>query len=1336
MKMEATGNAAATALVGTQKPAEAVRTSRLGLGGLLRTLLTPLASLHLTVALLVLSVFVTWVATLQQTRMDIWDVKRAHFPAILTPIDFEVFFPPAWFPGLNRPVDQAIDAPPAKPIPGRFYVPSGFLLIVAMLINLTAAHLLRMRIQASGKRLWGGIAVALVGAVATWVVIFAGQNPDGFQAHGDSSFYSGLWIGIQVLLVALAIALAIQAWRASHAQPTVRWASMVGAVAMLGSGVAVLWGGEAAFVGDSAMRILWQLIQGSVVAAISLVGCLLVFRRKGGVVLVHVGITMLLANEIWVTLTNVEQQMHLYEGQTSSQTVDNRSSEMFIADLRDPDRVVMMQIPGDRLARGQKIDDPALPFVVQALEWHANSDLEQLKGDQPRTVTEGFGRDYRILPRERVAGTSDTKERNWAAARIQLFDRKSGQPMGIWLVSELAQANDVRDRVTVDGVPWEIGLRWTHIHKPYSINLVDVSSRDYVGTKIPRTFESTILLSDPRQQIENARRNIWMNNPLRYGNETFYQSGYEKLPDGREYTVLQIVQNKGWMIPYVACMYVVIGLLSHFAGLLLRFLAPPVPASLAGGQLPPGSELSRAIEAVGKPGGKQKTTAVPPPAALPAPATSLLSRRHWAFWVPVSLACLFVIGELAKASRAPTLTLDGQQTSLDSFARIPLTIDGRIQPMESLARNTARVFGHRETVLNADGKTRVPALKWFADTIFGAPGYDRYLIFRIEDPGVLGELGLDQRRKGLRYSLQELENARPRLDKALADARKLPEDQWTNTQKRLLDVQSRLSRLYGLKSALGDPEQMNGDMLDQIAIAKDIVSAEGLPLLVPTRGPDGLWLGLYAAHWIEQIRQMASESGKQSIDEVADWIAEREVIGSMRQGMIRQLMIEAVLADPQVVELMRKTSGASDVAMLRREMEQSWDKFPPKVYEMLLPQVEPAVDAELQKRLPEIRRQIRELVRGVYGQADPVLDPAWRANYQHLLGLGKAWRERDGKSFEELASRHLAVVDPAVLGSGNHRGLATEVLLNRFSPFYVSTVLYLLAGVCCVLAWAGFRFPLQRAAAWIVWIGVAVHLAGLVMRVVITGRPPVTNLYSSFLFVSVGTVLLMQWVERFSREGILTLKGAIFGVVSLLWAYSSSVADGDTMIVLRAVLDTQFWLSTHVICISMGYAATAAAGLIGLAWILRSLVDGRMTAATSRNQIQLVYGVTAFALLLSFFGTVLGGLWGDDSWGRFWGWDPKENGALMIVLWNAVLLHARWAGIVRDRGIAALSIFGIVVTIWSWECVNQLGVGLHSYGVSASKLAVVLAAMGVLSAISLLGLLPRAWWRSPAVRGA
>jgi hypothetical protein len=125
----------------------------------------------------------------------------------------------------------------------------------------------------------------------------------------------------------------------------------------------------------------------------------------------------------------------------------------------------------------------------------------------------------------------------------------------------------------------------------------------------------------------------------------------------------------------------------------------------------------------------------------------------------------------------------------------------------------------------------------------------------------------------------------------------------------------------------------------------------------------------------------------------------------------------------------------------------------------------------------------------------------------------------------------------------------------------------------------------------------------------------------------------------------------------------------------------------------------------------------------------MIYGTICFATLFSFVGTVLGGLWADDSWGRFWGWDPKENGALIIVLWNALVLHSRWGGLVRQRGLAVLAIGGNIAVGWSWFGVNELGVGLHSYGFTEGVLRTlgifVLSQMAIMG----LGLLPeRSWW--------
>jgi ABC-type transport system involved in cytochrome c biogenesis permease subunit len=243
------------------------------------------------------------------------------------------------------------------------------------------------------------------------------------------------------------------------------------------------------------------------------------------------------------------------------------------------------------------------------------------------------------------------------------------------------------------------------------------------------------------------------------------------------------------------------------------------------------------------------------------------------------------------------------------------------------------------------------------------------------------------------------------------------------------------------------------------------------------------------------------------------------------------------------------------------------------------------------------------------------------------------------------------------------------------------------------------------------------------------GRPPVTNLYSSALFVGWGVALASILLERLFQGGVGTLVGAVSGWLSIVLA-GGLAGEGDTMAVLQAVLDTNFWLATHVVVITLGYAACFLAGFLGLLALGRGLLTTSLDTPSMRQLASMTYGVVCFATLASFVGTILGGIWADQSWGRFWGWDPKENGALLIVLWNAVILHARWGGLVRERGLFLLAIGGNVVTAWSWFGTNMLGVGLHAYGFMDQALFWLLLFVGSQLLLIGVGLLPTRLWRS------
>ena len=308
-----------------------------------------------------------------------------------------------------------------------------------------------------------------------------------------------------------------------------------------------------------------------------------------------------------------------------------------------------------------------------------------------------------------------------------------------------------------------------------------------------------------------------------------------------------------------------------------------------------------------------------------------------------------------------------------------------------------------------------------------------------------------------------------------------------------------------------------------------------------------------------------------------------------------------------------------------------------------------------------------------------------------------------------------------------------EVFFNQMQPFYNAMVIYVLAGLLAIFSWFNLSETLRRSAVWLVGLAFVIHTTGLIYRMILEGRPPVTNLYSSAIFIGWGACLLGIILERFYKNGIGAVVSAGIGFITLIIAHHLAL-EGDTMEMMRAVLDTNFWLATHVVAVTTGYASTFVAGFLSLIYIVRGVFTKTLDEVTGKSLARMIYGIVCFATLFSFVGTVLGGIWADQSWGRFWGWDPKENGALIIVLWNALILHLRWGGMIRERGIVVCAIGGNIVTSWSWFGVNMLGIGLHSYGFTDAAFKwLVLFVVSQLAFIGL-GLLPTKWRKSFGAR--
>lgn len=361
------------------------------------------------------------------------------------------------------------------------------------------------------------------------------------------------------------------------------------------------------------------------------------------------------------------------------------------------------------------------------------------------------------------------------------------------------------------------------------------------------------------------------------------------------------------------------------------------------------------------------------------------------------------------------------------------------------------------------------------------------------------------------------------------------------------------------------------------------------------------------------------------------------------------------------------------------------------------------------------------LVRVIKGpEIDPVI-----INYARLVD---AYQSGDTEAFNTVLP---TLKDELERRSGDHYSYGKfEYFLNQFEPFYLSSILYMIVFMVAAVSWLCWPKTLTQTAYHLLILAFSVQTFGLLARMLIQGRPPVTNLYSSAVFVGLVAVLLSLILERIHKNGIGSAVAGMIGFATLIIAHNLS-RSGDTMEMMRAVLDSNFWLATHVVTVTMGYSATYLAGALAIIFILRGLLSRGLDAKTAHNLEGMVYGIVCFALLFSFVGTVLGGIWADQSWGRFWGWDPKENGALMIVVWNALLLHCRWGKLAGPRGIMCLAVFGNVITSWSFFGTNMLGVGLHAYGFMDSAafwlLLFVLSQMAIIGA----GLLPIRLWRSP-----
>ncbi len=657
---------------------------------------------------------------------------------------------------------------------------------------------------------------------------------------------------------------------------------------------------------------------------------------------------------------------------------------------------------------------------------------------------------------------------------------------------------------------------------------------------------------------------------------------------------------------------------------------------------------------------------------------ALQSRKSggWRAWVARCILILFTL-EIAAAL---FMTPADKTFAVSEFARVPLVFNGRVQPMDSLARNSLiQIRGITEVPLEGNGadgawgaweellpkgnelferkwhqfSKRPKKLKpseWLLELLCNPTKADERYVFVINHPELRSLLKLEGgvEKSGLHfYRFNDIRDRLDDLRNEVQRAGRLDSSQRSPFDRAVLQLNNAFSLYFRLKNTL-QPE-------DATDFAKELDE----------------YLTLAA-----QARTIVQE--KQAKGEKLDEEALNELLAPV-QKLARRYDAMSRMENPLIIAPENPNASKDD-----------W------------------------------RRMGDTLLRA---PADGLPQGA-----RLLAGIASAYRAGDTGRFNQTLADYRALLARQGLDKELSKA-GSETFFNRLLAFKRSMYVYLTAFLLVLLYWAGLHNVWRVTAVRLLWIGFIVHTVGLIFRMWLEGRPPVTNLYSSAIFIGWGAVVLGLVLEKFFKDGIGTAVATTVGFLSLIVAHNLAQG-GDTMEMMRAVLDTNFWLATHVVVITLGYASTFVAGFLGLLYIVRGVFTKTLSAATARSLARMVYAIVCFATLFSFVGTVLGGIWADQSWGRFWGWDPKENGALIIVLWNVLILHARWGGLIRERGLINCAIVGNIVTSWSWFGVNMLGIGLHSYGFMDAAFKWLMLFVGSQLLLIALGSLPLNWWRS------
>ena len=1222
-------------------------------------ILDGLASLRLTVALFAMAIFIVLAGTLGQVHRDIWDVVHDYFrmtpeggmavtwtiPLInkevilstpVTRIDLNIFFPPA-FSSDGTPPDLSTMTAPARLwssivigfgwsallwlIPfrdrkfqlvlygalgatlslltakfGGFWFPKGWTIGAVMAVNLLAAHLMRFKIQSSGKRLWAGAGVIALGILATYGVIMSGSNKEGVLKEnwllGAEVQWSTIWIMFKMLLavlVVLGVYGYILLWRRALQDPdqsfsqrtahlALRRVAGLGTLAMAGLLIYLIQGGDEMRLGDSGMRILWQLLKATFAGLVLLAGCALVFRKRAGVVVLHAGVALLMLSELLVGISAQEGQMTIVEGESSNYVQDIRSIELAVIDPSDPEKDKVVAIPKRFIKEGNTIQDERLPVNIRVDKVYKNSTLEKPKPGESNPADSGYGRTEIAQPIQGSTGTDNASNVDLASAYVTLYTKEDEKNLGTWLVSQLRTAEQP---FQVDGKTYSIApavqadVQALHDHlercEPHELR----RHQHAAGLPVHHRPQRSLPQRGPpghrdldEQPAPLRRRDVLPKRASEPASRTRRDrpaSRHQRRLDDP----LCVLHDCG----------------GRHAGPFSDGVDPlPEPQC----PNPQRSALASDYDDNNEGDGRKNPLLAkhrPAQAALMLDPIRQPPKNRWI--TPVLSAMLILIfgGYLAGKARIPKPTEEG--FDLYEAGQIPVAYDGRVKPLDTLARNSLRIMSNKQEFVGDDDEKQ-PAMLWLLDLIARQKESNQLRVFRIDYQPLLDVLKLPKR-EGHMYSFEEIMKREKEFkDQVQRAANVENEKKRTIYQKKVLELAKRLQLRNHLAAAFHH-QKIQGketpkdllDALERNSIIKEAVESGEAKLPLLYSRTTGQWELYNTISIRRQVMQLAKKYQSKDAAQLAGRMV-RDFSEPLAANAIRRLRIMVLSVSQKSHQTFAETAAdfasKSDDATMKQVFGHLAEAGPQDRDDDLATAAKLPADrvrdlaeqeaaAEFSRRdapltgeramaLLELLAE-NSITKALDGQ--PLDAKVMDAPYDEIFD---AYAAQNADAFNKAVADYqteMAAHPPTENGEPiSPEKLRFESFFNNAAPFYYLAAVYLIAGLFAAASWLTCSRPLNRATFWLLCFVLVVHTAALIGRIYISGRPPVTNLYSSAVFIGWGCVLIGLLFEWFYDIGIGNLVAAVAGFMTLGVAHllTTEVASfrGDSFTVMQAVL--------------------------------------------------------------------------------------------------------------------------------------------------------------------------------------